>query len=149
MARSGKVVPCLVLLAAAALLLTSSSEMGFVGARSAPGQMAATRMARFAAEGGGFDAKSLLEPVDTEDPEVLGRSSAFFFAHIGYLLIPILKGLTLGLIFAAGGYFSANGKLVSVVGKENEETAKSVEDVSKAIGRQSAQLWNAVVEKIN
>eukprot|EP00401_Gymnodinium_catenatum_P059184 CAMPEP_0117504448 /NCGR_PEP_ID=MMETSP0784-20121206/24854_1 /TAXON_ID=39447 /ORGANISM="" /LENGTH=31 /DNA_ID= /DNA_START= /DNA_END= /DNA_ORIENTATION= len=31
MARSGKIVPCFVLAAAVALLLTSSSEMGFVG----------------------------------------------------------------------------------------------------------------------
>mmetsp|Transcript_91634 Transcript_91634/g.258733 ORF Transcript_91634/g.258733 Transcript_91634/m.258733 type:complete len:155 (-) Transcript_91634:244-708(-) len=149
MARSGRILPCLVLVCVAAFVFGRGFQMSFVHARVMLKQTAPARTARPAAGGADFDVKSILEPVDEEDPEVLGRSSAFFFAHIGYLLIPVLKGLTLAVVFAAAGYFSANGKLTSTVGKGSEETAKSVEDVSKAVGRQSAKLWNAVVGSIS
>eukprot|EP00931_Biecheleriopsis_adriatica_P051671 TRINITY_DN29_c0_g1_i7.p1 TRINITY_DN29_c0_g1~~TRINITY_DN29_c0_g1_i7.p1 ORF type:complete len:148 (-),score=38.31 TRINITY_DN29_c0_g1_i7:63-506(-) len=146
MARTRSFLPCLLLTAAGVLLIHQTSFANM------PGQTASAHTALKAESSGAssdFDVKSLLDPVDEENPEVQGRSAAFFFAHIGYLIIPLLKGITLALVFAALAYFAANGALTKNITGENAETAKSVESVSQAVGRQSAKLWNAVVEKIN
>eukprot|EP00931_Biecheleriopsis_adriatica_P051670 TRINITY_DN29_c0_g1_i5.p1 TRINITY_DN29_c0_g1~~TRINITY_DN29_c0_g1_i5.p1 ORF type:complete len:148 (-),score=41.06 TRINITY_DN29_c0_g1_i5:63-506(-) len=146
MARTRSFLPCLLLASAGVLLM---NQMSFV---NMPGQAASAPTALRAESSGAssdFDVKSLLDPVDEENSEVQGRSAAFFFAHIGYLIVPLLKGVTLALVFAALAYFAANGALTKNITGENAEAAKSVESVSQAVGRQSAKLWNAVVEKIN
>eukprot|EP00931_Biecheleriopsis_adriatica_P078920 TRINITY_DN5233_c0_g1_i4.p1 TRINITY_DN5233_c0_g1~~TRINITY_DN5233_c0_g1_i4.p1 ORF type:complete len:170 (-),score=34.18 TRINITY_DN5233_c0_g1_i4:58-501(-) len=146
MARTrSSVLPCIVLACAGTLWMT---QMGFVN--SAPIKSVAS-VARAATDSSSdFDVKSLLEPVKEDDPEVLGRSAAFFWAHIGYLIIPLLKGVTLAVVFAGAAYLAANGTLTkNVKGGDLEETAKSVESVAVATGRQSAKLWNAVIEKVN
>merc|ERR1719359_1594551 len=53
------------------------------------------------------------EIIEEGDKESLSRVSAVFFGILGYAFVPVLKGITCGLLFAAIAYFSANGSLLS------------------------------------
>merc|ERR1712232_223338 len=92
------------------------------------------------------------EPVDESDIETPSRVSAVFFLILGYQFIPVFKGITCGLLFAAIAYFAANGSLSSFIAKsasaaDYADTAKTVENVAAGVGGYACKAYNFVVEK--
>eukprot|EP00929_Paragymnodinium_shiwhaense_P109487 TRINITY_DN7594_c0_g1_i1.p1 TRINITY_DN7594_c0_g1~~TRINITY_DN7594_c0_g1_i1.p1 ORF type:complete len:194 (-),score=51.96 TRINITY_DN7594_c0_g1_i1:233-739(-) len=93
------------------------------------------------------------EVVSETAAEPAARASAVFFAILGFFFVPILKGLTCAILFAAIAYFAANGTVADFVGKsasakDYADTAKTVEGLTSGVGGYLVKGYNFAVTKV-
>eukprot|EP00929_Paragymnodinium_shiwhaense_P091178 TRINITY_DN5120_c0_g1_i1.p1 TRINITY_DN5120_c0_g1~~TRINITY_DN5120_c0_g1_i1.p1 ORF type:complete len:180 (-),score=39.59 TRINITY_DN5120_c0_g1_i1:326-790(-) len=128
---------------------------GFVG--TAQPLLRAPAVARAAAEPtpstGSTDFSLDFDVVAENDKEAIGKMSAIIFGVLGLFFVPIFKGLTCGLLFAAVAYFAANGSLTTFIGKSDSakdyaSTASTVESVAGGLGGYGVKAYNFVVSKV-
>eukprot|EP00929_Paragymnodinium_shiwhaense_P004556 TRINITY_DN1055_c0_g1_i1.p3 TRINITY_DN1055_c0_g1~~TRINITY_DN1055_c0_g1_i1.p3 ORF type:complete len:184 (-),score=46.65 TRINITY_DN1055_c0_g1_i1:323-874(-) len=154
MARVRSTAATVFVVCACALLLSTGLQ-AFVG-HSQPASRAAL-VARAAAEPSKTPASTDFsldfDVVAEDDKEAIGKMSAIIFGVLGFFFVPIFKGLTCGLLFAAIAYFAANGSITSFVGKsdsakEYASTASTVESVAGGLGGYGVKAYNFVVSKV-
>eukprot|EP00929_Paragymnodinium_shiwhaense_P016082 TRINITY_DN124251_c0_g1_i1.p1 TRINITY_DN124251_c0_g1~~TRINITY_DN124251_c0_g1_i1.p1 ORF type:complete len:157 (+),score=44.14 TRINITY_DN124251_c0_g1_i1:84-554(+) len=152
MARVRSYAALLLVAVACGCLMSSALHAFVVGA---PKQtLRSTAVARSAAAPStGSDFELKFEEFAETDVEAKSRASAIFFAILGFFFIPILKGITCALLFAALGYFAANGTVTSFVGKsasaaDYSDTAKTVENLAGGVGGYIVKAWNFAVSKV-
>eukprot|EP00929_Paragymnodinium_shiwhaense_P063954 TRINITY_DN31_c0_g1_i2.p1 TRINITY_DN31_c0_g1~~TRINITY_DN31_c0_g1_i2.p1 ORF type:complete len:158 (-),score=46.97 TRINITY_DN31_c0_g1_i2:282-755(-) len=153
MARARSVL-AIVLVAVACGLFLSSAMCAFTGVGKPA--LRSTLTARAAAEpakSASTDFSLDFDVVAENDKEAIGKMSAIIFGVLGFFFIPIFKGLTCGLLFAAIGYFAANGSLTSFIGKSESakdyaSTAETVESVAGGLAGYGVKAYNFVVTKV-
>eukprot|EP00929_Paragymnodinium_shiwhaense_P063953 TRINITY_DN31_c0_g1_i1.p1 TRINITY_DN31_c0_g1~~TRINITY_DN31_c0_g1_i1.p1 ORF type:complete len:181 (-),score=38.96 TRINITY_DN31_c0_g1_i1:287-766(-) len=146
----------IVLVAGACGLMLSSAMCAFTG-YSQPA-LRSTRTVRAAAEPsksstGSTDLSFDFDVVAETDKEATSKMSAIIFGVLGFFFIPVFKGITCGLLFAAIAYFAANGSVKSFIGstesaKDYAGTADTIESVAGGLGGYGVKAYNFVVSKV-
>eukprot|EP00929_Paragymnodinium_shiwhaense_P004557 TRINITY_DN1055_c0_g2_i1.p2 TRINITY_DN1055_c0_g2~~TRINITY_DN1055_c0_g2_i1.p2 ORF type:complete len:159 (-),score=52.56 TRINITY_DN1055_c0_g2_i1:189-665(-) len=139
----------------ACALLLSTGLQAFVGPSQPASRTALTARAAAEPSKAAPDADFSLDfdVVAEDDKEAIGKMSAIIFGVLGFFFVPVFKGLTCGLLFAAVAYFAANGSLTSFIGKsdsakEYASTAGTVESVTGGLGGYGVKAYNFVVSKV-